>query len=353
MSLKIEKTTNPKQKYLSSDELEFGKIFTDHMFIMDYDIEKGWHDERIVSYQNICLDPSAMVFHYGQTVFEGMKAYKNNGKVYLFRPLENLKRLNKSNDRLCIPQIDEEKVLEYLYKFVDLERDWIPEEEGCSLDIRPFIIATDAQLGVKVSSQYKLIIIASPSGSYYKNGLNPVSIYVEKEYVRAVRGGMGMAKTGGNYAASMKSQDIAHEKGYSQVLWLDGVERKYIEEVGAMNIFFVLKDKVITPMINGSILEGITRKSVIELLRHEGMEVCEERISIEDIVDYYKKGELLEIFGTGTAAVISPVGKLLYDGYEMEVNAGKIGEISLHVYETLTDLQFGKIKDDFNWRVEI
>ncbi len=353
MNLKIEKTTNPKQKYLSSEELEFGKIFTDHMFAMDYDTEKGWHDERIVPYQNICLDPSAMVFHYGQTVFEGMKAYKNNGKVYLFRPSENLKRLNKSNDRLCIPKIDEEKVLEYLYKFVDLERDWIPEEEGCSLYIRPFIIATDTQLGVKVSSQYKLIIIASPSGSYYKNGLNPVSIYVEKEYVRAVRGGMGMAKTGGNYAASMKSQDIAHEKGYSQVLWLDGVDRKYIEEVGAMNIFFVLKDKVITPMINGSILEGITRKSVIELLRHEGMEVCEERISIDDIVDYYKKGELLEIFGTGTAAVISPVGNLLYDKCEMIINDGKIGEISLHVYETLTNLQFGKSKDDFNWRVEI
>ena len=353
MNLKIEKTTNPKQKYLSSEELEFGKIFTDHMFAMDYDTEKGWHDERIVPYQNICLDPSAMVFHYGQTVFEGMKAYKNNGKVYLFRPSENLKRLNKSNDRLCIPKIDEEKVLEYLYKFVDLERDWIPEEEGCSLYIRPFIIATDTQLGVKVSSQYKLIIIASPSGSYYKNGLNPVSIYVEKEYVRAVRGGMGMAKTGGNYAASMKSQDIAHEKGYSQVLWLDGVDRKYIEEVGAMNIFFVLKDKVITPMINGSILEGITRKSVIELLRHEGMEVCEERISIDDIVDYYKKGELLEIFGTGTAAVISPVGNLLYDKCEMIINDGKIGEISLHVYETLTNLQFGKIEDNFNWRVEI
>ena len=273
--------------------------------------------------------------------------------MYLFRPQENLKRLNKSNDRLCIPQIDEEKVLEYLYKFVDLERDWIPEDEGCSLYIRPFIIATDEQLGVHVSNEYKFIVIASPSGSYYKNGLSPVSIYVEKDYVRAVRGGMGMAKTGGNYAASMKSQDIAHEKGYSQVLWLDGVERKYIEEVGAMNIFFVLKDKVITPMINGSILEGITRKSVIELLRNEGMEVSEERISIDDIVKYYKNGELLEIFGTGTAAVISPVGKLLYDEYEMVVNDGKIGKISLHVYETLTNLQFGKIKDDFNWRVEI
>ncbi|MDU5526116.1 MAG: branched-chain amino acid aminotransferase [Finegoldia magna] len=353
MSLKIEKTKSPKQKYSNSEQLGFGKIFTDHMLIIDYDKENGWHDERIVPYQDICLDPSAMVFHYGQTVFEGLKAYKNNGKVYLFRPQENLKRLNKSNDRLCIPQIDEEKVLEYLYKFVDLERDWIPEDEGCSLYIRPFIIATDEQLGVHVSNEYKFIVIASPSGSYYKNGLSPVSIYVEKDYVRAVRGGMGMAKTGGNYAASMKSQDIAHEKGYSQVLWLDGVERKYIEEVGAMNIFFVLKDKVITPMINGSILEGITRKSVIELLRNEGMEVSEERISIDDIVKYYKNGELLEIFGTGTAAVISPVGKLLYDEYEMVVNDGKIGKISLHVYETLTNLQFGKIKDDFNWRVEI
>ena len=353
MSLKIEKTTTPKQKYSNSEELGFGKIFTDHMLIIDYDKEKGWHDERIVPYQDICLDPSSMVFHYGQTVFEGMKAYKNDGKVYLFRPLENLKRLNKSNDRLCIPQIDEEKVLKYLYKFVDLERDWIPEEEGCSLYIRPFIIATDAQLGVKVSNEYKLIIIASPSGSYYKNGLSPVSIYVEKDYVRAVRGGMGMAKTGGNYAASMKSQDIAHDRGYSQVLWLDGVERKYIEEVGAMNIFFVLKDKVITPMINGSILEGITRKSVIELLRYEGMEVSEERISIDDIKDYYKNGELLEIFGTGTAAVISPVGKLLYDEYEMIINDGQNGKTSLHVYETLTNLQFGKIEDNFNWRVEI
>ena len=353
MSLTIKKSTKLKEKYKNSSELGFGKIFTDYMFIMDYDKENGWHDERIVPYEKICLDPSALVFHYSQTVFEGMKAYKNNGKVYLFRPEENFKRLNKSNERICIPKIDEEKALKYLKEFVNLERDWIPEQEGCSLYIRPFIIATDEELGVKVSEKYKFIMIASPSGSYYIDGLKPVNIYVEKDYVRAVRGGMGMAKTGGNYACSMKSQDIAHESGYSQVLWLDGVERKYIEEVGAMNIFFVLKDKVITPAINGSILEGITRKSVIELLKKEGVNVSEEKISIDDIVDYYKNGELVEIFGTGTAAVISPVGKLLYDGYEMTVNNGEIGELSLHIYNTLTQLQTGKIKDDFNWRVEI
>ncbi|CDZ75351.1 putative branched-chain-amino-acid aminotransferase [Peptoniphilus sp. ING2-D1G] len=353
MEIKFEKNNNPKGKITDLNKLGFGKHFTDHMFIMDYNKDEGWHDARIVPYGDICLDPSAIVFHYGQTVFEGLKAYKNDGKVYLFRPDENFKRLNMSSERLCIPLLDEEFALKALIKLIDIERDWVPDDPGASLYIRPFIISTSAFLGVKPSLEYKFIIILSPSGPYYKDGLKPVKIYVEDKYVRAVRGGMGMAKTGGNYAVSLKSQVEAEKSEYSQVLWLDGIERKYIEEVGAMNIFFVVNNKIITPALNGSILPGITRKSIIELLKIKEMDVEEKRISIDELVEAYDKGQLTEVFGTGTAAVISPVGELKYEDKIMKINNGEIGKISQELYDTLIDIQWGRTEGPEGWSLEV
>ena len=353
-NIRIELTENPAQ--LPEDEtiLGFGKRFSDHMFVMDYTVEKGWFDPRIVPYAPISLYPSTMCFHYGQTTFEGLKAYRTEkNEILLFRPQQNFKRLNISDDRLCIPKLDEEFCLEALKKLIQIDEKFVPHSKGTSLYIRPFIIATEPQLGANSSTQYKFIIITSPSGVYYSSGLNPVKIYVEDNYVRAVRGGMGMAKTGGNYAVSLKSQVNAHNNDYSQVLWLDGVERKYIEEVGAMNIFFVIGDEVVTPEINGSILDGITRKSMVELLKKEGKKVSERRISIQEVEDAYENGELKEVFGTGTAAVISPVGVLKYKDKVMTINDNKIGEISKHLYDTLTGIQRGEIEDKFGWTVKV
>ena len=273
LNIRVERTTTPKAKPAPGQKLGFGHIFTDHMFIMNYTEGQGWHDARIVPYQKIELDPSAMVFHYGQTMFEGLKAYRGaNGEAYLFRPDMNAKRANNSNDRLCIPQIPEEDFVQAIKAVVAIDKDWIPTEPGTSLYIRPFIIATDEFLGVAPSKTYLFIVILSPSGAYYESGLAPVGIWIEDEYVRAVRGGIGFAKTGGNYAASLIAQVKAHDGGYSQVLWLDGVERKYIEEVGAMNIMFKIDGKIVTPMLNGSILPGITRNSVLFLCRQWGMQ---------------------------------------------------------------------------------
>lgn len=353
-SIKIELTAYPKQKPQDENNLPFGRNYSDHMFIMDYKKGKGWHDARIVPYAPILLDPAAMCLHYGQEVFEGMKAYRTQeGKINLFRPYENFKRLNVSNERLCIPELDVDFCVEALKKLVETEKDWVPSAPNASLYIRPFIIATEAHLGVKAADEYMFIIICSPSGPYYKEGLNPVKIYVEENYVRAVKGGTGMAKTGGNYASSIAADVKAHEEGYSQVLWLDGVEKKYIEEVGAMNIFFVIGDEICTPMLNGSILSGITRKSMIEVLRSEGYKVNERRISIAEVEQAYDSGLLKEVFGTGTAAVISPVGTLKAGDRVMEINGGKIGTISQHLYDTLTGIQWGKIKDTYGWVVEV
>lgn len=352
--IRIELTKNPKQKPADETKLGFGHIFTDHMFIMDYETGKGWHDARIVPHGPIEMDPAAMCLHYGQEVFEGMKAYRTeDNKIQLFRPEENFKRLNSSNRRLVIPEIDEEFALHCLTELLKIEKDWVPHAEGSSLYIRPYIISVDPFLGVRPADMYKFIIILSPSGAYYESGLNPVNIYVEKNYVRAVRGGMGATKTAGNYAASLIAQDEAHKQNYSQVLWLDGVERKYIEEVGAMNIFFVIGDEVVTPELQGSILPGITRKSAIELCKSWGMKVSERRISIDEIVDAYNKGQLKEVFGTGTAAVISPVGHLKYGDVVMEINENKIGDISQKLYDTMTGIQWGKITDTFGWTVEV
>lgn len=353
MSITINKTQTPKAKP-DMNNLPFGKYFSDHMFIMDYSKEKGWHDPRIVPYGPLELDPSAMVFHYAQEVFEGLKAYKSvDGQVRLFRPEKNFERLNVSNERIAIPEIDEELCLEGLKQLVSLDRDWIPEQEGASLYIRPFIIATDEFLGVKPSDTYKFIIICSPSGLYYPEGLAPVKIYVEDSYVRAVRGGTGFTKTGGNYASSIRAQEIAHEKGYSQVLWLDGVEQKYIEEVGAMNIFFKINGEVVTPELNGSILSGITRMSAIELLKSWGIPVSEKRISIQDISDAYENGTLEECFGTGTAAIISPVGELKWGDKVMTINNNIIGEVTQRIFDTITDIQTGKTQDAMNWVVTV
>lgn len=353
-NIKIELTKAPKEKPTDESNLGFGKKFTDHMFIMEYDKGKGWHSPRIVPFGPLELSPACMCLHYGQEVFEGMKAYRTaDDRILLFRPLENFKRLNSSNDRLVIPHLDEEMALKYLVELLKVEKDWVPHTDGASLYIRPFIIAVDPFLGVSPSEKYMFIIILSPSGAYYSSGLNPVNIYVESNYVRAVRGGMGYTKTGGNYAASLKAQDEAHKQNYSQVLWLDGVEKKYIEEVGAMNIFFVMDGEVITPELQGSILPGITRKSAIEICKSWGLKVTERRISIQEIADAYDAGKLNEVFGTGTAAVISPVGHLKWGDKVMEINDNKIGDISQRLYDTLTGIQWGKIEDTFGWTVEV
>ncbi len=349
-NLKIEKTNTPKTKPANQNELGFGNYFTDHMFVVDYETGKGWHDARIVPYQNLSLDPAAMVFHYAQETFEGLKAYMGeDGQVRLFRPEENFSRMTMSNERVCIPAIDEGLALYALKELINLDRDWVPTLPDTSLYIRPFVIATDPHVGVRAADHYMFIIILSPVGAYYKEGLKPVAIYVENNYVRSVKGGTGMAKTGGNYAASLKAQNDAKGKHFTQVLWLDGVERRYIEEVGTMNVFFKIDGEVITPSLEGSILPGITRKSVIELLRAWGIKLSERRLSIEEVTDAYKAGKLEEAFGTGTAAVISPIGNLTYGELSMDLSGGQIGELSAKLYKALTDIQWGKAPDTFGW----
>ena len=351
MKISVTKTTAPKEKP-NMENLPFGKFFSDHMFVMDYEEGKGWYNARIVPYGPVSLEPSAMVFHYAQEIFEGLKAYKSkDGHVRLFRPSKNFERMNVSADRLAIPQIDVDFCVEALKQLVELDREWIPEQEGASLYIRPFIIATDEYLGVRPSSKYQFYIICSPSGLYYPEGLDPVKIYVEDTYVRTVRGATGFTKTGGNYASSIKAQVIAHERGYSQVLWLDGVEQKYIEEVGSMNIFFKIDGEVVTPMLNGSILSGITRMSTIELLKKWGIPVSERKISIEEVYEAYQAGKLEECFGTGTAAIIAPVGELRWGDHVMSVNNNQIGEVTQRIFDTITGIQTGTMDDELDWVV--
>lgn len=353
LKINITKSTTKKNKP-AFDRLEFGRNFTDHMFIWDYSVIKGWHDPRIVPYQPIILDPAATIFHYGQTVFEGLKAYHSKDEqILLFRPDQNMKRFNRSNERLCMPEIDEELALSALKQLVSLEREWVPTAPGTSLYIRPFMISTEAYLGVAPSKTYQFMIILSPVGAYYREGINPVKIAVENEYVRAVAGGTGNAKTAGNYAGSLKASEIAEKNGYSQVLWLDGKEKKYIEEVGSMNIFFKINGEIITPELNGSILEGITRKSIIELLRHWDIPVNERKISMEEIQSAYNDGQLEEAFGTGTAAVISPIGEFLWNHEKLLINNGEIGSLSKKLYDTLTGIQYGAIEDPFAWTLKL
>lgn len=349
MDIKITKTTQPKD--IPSEITSFGKIFTDHIFLMDWDEGQGWHDARIVPNDSLAYSPAASVFHYGQGIFEGLKAYKNtDGTVRLFRPQENFKRLNRSAQRLDMPTIDEAFALEALKTLVLLEADWIPTAKDTSLYIRPFMISNEETLGVHSSKKYQFIILLSPSGPYYQNGLDPVDIMVEKEYVRAVRGGLGEAKTMANYAASILAGTEAAKKGYSQVLWLDGVERAYIEEVGSMNIMFKVNGTVYTPALNGSILPGITRKSIIEILKDWNIPTEEVRLPLQDIIDAGNNGTLEEVFGTGTAAVISPVKHLNFDGTDI-VATSNYGDDSLShkLYDELTGIQTGRIEDTRDW----
>ena len=353
MNITITKTTAPKAKPDES-ALGFGKIFTDHMFMMDYNKETGWTNARIVPFENLSIHPASTVLHYGSEIFEGLKAYrKADGKVQLFRPIENIRRMNRSAERLCLPEIPEEDALEALLKFVEVEQDWTPSADGTSLYLRPFLFGNDESLGVHAVANATFIIIASPVGSYYPEGINPVKIMIEDEDVRAVRGGTGYAKCGGNYAASNRAGERAAQKGYSQVLWLDGVERKYIEEVGAMNVMFKIDGEIVTPMLSGSILPGITRMSCLEVLRNEGYNVSERLLSIDELEEAMENGKLEEAWGCGTAAVISPIGELCYKGKKYAVNNGEIGQTTQHLYDTLTGIQWGKVEDSYGWTVEL
>ena len=334
--------------------LGFGRIFTDHMFMMDYTPDKGWHDARIVPFGPLSIHPACTALHYGSEIFEGLKAYRRaDGKVQLFRPTENIRRMNNSAERLCLPQIPEDLALEILLAFVKTEEDWTPSAPGTSLYLRPFMFGNDENLGVHSVHHATFLIIASPVGSYYKEGINPVKIMIEDQDVRAVRGGTGYAKCGGNYAASNRAGARAEEKGYSQVLWLDGVERKYIEEVGAMNVMFKINGEIVTPMLSGSILPGVTRKSCIEILKKEGYKVSERLLSVDELAAAMKDGTLEEAWGCGTAAVVSPIGELCYKDVKYTVNGGKIGEVTQHLYDTLTGIQWGKIADPFGWTMPV
>lgn len=350
MDIKITKTTSPKAKPSDESKLGFGKIFSDHMFLMDYEAGKGWFDARIVPFEDLKFSPGCAVFHYGCEIFEGLKAYRTaDGTVQLFRPIENVRRMNNSAERICLPQMDEDMMLEAIKAFVEVEKDWVPKTEGTSLYLRPFLLGIDETLGVHTIQKALFIIIASPSGSYYPEGINPVKIMIETEDVRAVRGGTGYAKCGGNYAASTRAGHKAELQGYSQVLWLDGVERKYIEEVGAMNVMFKIDGKVVTPELLGSVLPGITRKSCIELLRDNGIEVEERKISADEVFTALKEGRLEEAWGTGTAAVVSPIGELAYKGEKYTINNFEIGKTTQMLYDTLTGIQWGKIEDTKGW----
>ena len=349
MDIKITKTKNPGVMPKES-ELGFGRVFSDHMFVMDWEEGIGWHNERIIPFGNISLHPASTVLHYGAEIFEGLKAYRTeSGSIQLFRPLENIKRMNTSAERMCLPQLDEDMALEILEAFVKLEERWVPYSFGTSLYLRPYMFGNDESLGVHTVKRATYMIIASPSGSYYKEGINPVKIIIENEDVRTVRGGTGYAKCGGNYAASTRAGERASKKGYSQVLWLDGVERKYIEEVGAMNVMFKINGEIVTPALTGSILPGITRKSCIEVLKSFGYKVSERLLSVDELIGALKEGKLEEAWGTGTAAVVSPIGKLMYDDVEYDVNGGKIGEVTQKLYDTLTGIQWGKLDDKFGW----
>jgi branched-chain amino acid aminotransferase len=353
MNIEVNKTAKSKLGSTSLQNLGFGEVFTDHMFIMDYSDGK-WHSPRIVPFGDIPVSPALCSLHYGQIVFEGLKAFPNKkGGINIFRPQKYHERMNKSCRRLCIPEVEYDIFIEALRQLVIMDKDWIPRKRGESLYIRPFIFATEGFLGVRISKTYRLVIILSPVGAYYKEGLNPVRLVTSGEYVRAVKGGLGTAKTPANYAASLLPAEEAKHEGFSQVLWLDGIEHKYIEEVGSMNICFVIGDEVVAPSLDGTILDGVTRNSALSLARNWGIKVTERKISIDEIFDCAKQGTLKEVFGTGTAAVISPVGMIKHGKSEISINNGKIGQLSQKLYDELTGIQYGEKPDKFGWCVEI
>ncbi|MBM7853965.1 branched-chain amino acid aminotransferase [Desulfohalotomaculum tongense] len=343
-----------KPLFEDAGKLIFGRIFTDRMFTMKYNAEKGWHDAKIEKYKSFSLDPAACVLHYSQEIFEGLKAYvSEDGRVLMFRPEENVRRMNRSARRLCMPEIPEEDFLQAMKELIMTEKRWIPRAPGTSLYVRPTMLGTEAFLGVHPAAEYLFYIILSPVGPYFKDGFNPVSIYVEDTLVRAVVGGVGDIKTGGNYAASLMAGLKAKEKGFSQVLWLDAKEHKYVEEVGAMNIFFVYGDQLVTPSLSGSILPGITRASVLELAADMGYRVEERAIAIDEVLEEISSGRITEVFGSGTAAVVSPVGSLHYKGQNYVVNNNQVGEVTKAIYTRLIDIQYGKAEDKFGWVCEL
>ena len=340
LNIRIEKTTCPKAKPADESKLGFAKLFSDHMFVMDYAEGKGWHDARVVPYAPFSLDPATVVLHYAQELFEGMKAYRTaEGKIQLFRPECNAQRFADGCERMGIPPIPVDDFIDAVKALVKVDEEWVPHMDGTSLYIRPFVIATDVGLGVHASKNYIFCVIAAPSGAYYAEGINPVKIYVEDEYIRAAPGLTGAVKCGGNYAASIKAGELAEKKGYSQVLWLDGVEKKYVEEVGAMNIMFKIDGKIYTAACTGTVLPGVTRRSIIELCRDWGYEVIE--------------GKLEEVWGTGTAAVVSPVKELTWKDESVQISGGKIGELTQKLYDTLTGIQWGKLPDTKGWIVAV
>ncbi len=353
-TIEIIKSPGTKIKSVDWNNLRFGVFFSDHIFVSEYTNDK-WDNGTIQPYGAMDIEPANCTLHYGQTIFEGLKAFPSvKGGVNIFRPDMNGKRMMGSAEAVCIPPYPVEKFVEAVKEVVAIDSDWIPKKRGESLYIRPFSFGTGNFLGVNASDTYKFIIILSPVASYYKEGLNPVKILVETEKVRAVRGGLGAAKTAANYAASMRAGLMAHQKGFSQVLWLDGVHRKYIDEVGAMNIMFVINDELITPALDkGNILAGVTRNTVLQLAKEFGMKITEREISIDEVADAHKNGSLQEVFGTGTAAVISPVGMLQYKGKEMIINNNKIGKYAQRFYDTITGIQYGEIEDKYNWNVHL
>jgi len=345
-------TKKPKPR---DRDLSFGTVFTDHLFVMDFQEEKGWYDPRIEPYGPLSLDPAAAVLHYAQAVFDGLKAFRSrDGRVRLFRPQKHLERLNHSARRLCIPPLDPEQALRALVELVGLERDWVPSTLGTSLYVRPTIIANEAFLGVRPAKSYIYYVILSPVGAYYPEGMNPVRILVVDTYVRAVEGGVGGAKTGVNYAASLYAAEEAKHAGFTQVLWLDGRERKYLDEVGTMNIMLKIDDEVITPPLSqGTILPGVTRDSALTLMREWGLRVSERAISIDEVARAARDGSLREVWGTGTAAVISPVGELAYAGERIVINGGKIGELTQKLYDAIVGIQYATAPDTHGWTVPV
>ena len=348
MEIRVEKAKTLKDKP-DFKNLGFGKYFTDHMFIMDWSSEKGWHDARIVPFGYLPIHPASTVLHYGAEIFEGMKAYRTNDGYSIFRPFENAKRFNNSAERMCLPQIPEEDFINAITSLINLDYEWIPNAEGSSLYIRPFEFGNEESLGVHAVHNATFVIILSPVGSYYAEGLNPVKITIESEDVRAVRGGTGYAKCGGNYAASLRAGQRAEEKGFTQVLWLDGVERKYIEEVGSMNVMFEIGEEIVTPKLTGSVLPGITRKSCIEILKSWGYTVSERLLSVDELISAAESENLKEAWGTGTAAVVSPIGHLCYKDKDHVVSGNKIGALTQKLYDELTGIQWGKIEDERGW----
>lgn len=349
MEIKIERAKTLKEKP-DQNNLGFGKYFTDHMFMIDWDKDIGWHDARIVPYAPIPMDPATMVLHYAQETFEGLKAYRNpNGDILLFRPEMNARRMINSNKRICMAELPEDMFVEAVEAIVKYEQDWIPTAPETSLYIRPFMYASQPGVGVHPANSYKFLIILSPVGAYYPEGVNPVKIWVEDEYVRAVKGGTGFTKCGGNYAASIAAQVKAENNGYTQVLWLDGVHRKYVEEVGTMNVMFLINDTVVTAACVGSVLPGVTRDSIIHILKDWGYKVEERELSIDELMEAGRTGALKEAWGTGTAAVISPVGELCYKGEKVTINDFKTGELTQKLYDTLTGIQWGRLEDKYNW----